>query len=116
MSSLGVAIVTGAAQGLGRAISLRLASDGFDVVINDIESNKANLATVHAEITAKGRRTAEIVADVTDEAQVKAMIDRVVRELGGLDVMIANAGTCRVGTLLETDLDNWDSNFAVSVK
>lgn len=87
MSSLGVAIVTGAAQGIGRAISLRLADDGFDVAVNDIQTNKANLETVRAEIAAKGRRTTEIVADVTDEAQVKAMVHDVVRELGGLDVV-----------------------------
>ncbi|KAH0828742.1 hypothetical protein J3R83DRAFT_3165 [Lanmaoa asiatica] len=116
MSSLGVAIVTGAAQGIGRAISLRLADDGFDVAINDVQSNKDNLEAVRTEIAAKGRRTTQIVADVTDEAQVKAMIDVVVRELGRLDVMIANAGICRVGTLLETDLDNLDANFGVSVK
>ncbi|KAH0826109.1 NAD(P)-binding protein [Lanmaoa asiatica] len=116
MSSSGIAIVTGAAQGIGRAISLRLADDGFDVAINDIQSNKANLEAVSAEIAAKGRRTTRIIADVTDEAQVKGMIDDVVRELGGLDAMIANAGICRVGTLLETDLDNWDANFAVNVK
>ncbi|KIJ62323.1 hypothetical protein HYDPIDRAFT_94665 [Hydnomerulius pinastri MD-312] len=116
MSSLGIAIVTGAAQGIGRAISLRLADDGFDVAVNDIPANKENLETVSLEIAAKGRRTCQLVADVTDEEQVKGMINDVVKQLGGLDVMIANAGICRVGTLLDTTLDNWESNFAVSVK
>ena len=87
MTSLGIAIVTGAAQGIGRAISLRLADDGFDVAINDIQSNKANLEAVGAEIAAKGRRTTLIIADVTDEGEVKGMIDQVVQELGGLDVV-----------------------------
>ena len=87
MTSLGIAIVTGAAQGIGRAISLRLADDGFDVAINDIQSNKANLEAVGAEIAAKGRRTTLIIADVRDEGEVKGMIDQVVKELGGLDVV-----------------------------
>jgi len=118
-----VALVTGAAQGIGRAISLRLAADGFDVAVNDVASNQANLDAVLAEIVAfnnkdkdTGRRAIRIVADVTEENQVKDMIDTVVRELGGLDAMIANAGICRVGTLLETNLDDLDANFAVSVK
>ncbi|KAF9223082.1 NAD(P)-binding protein [Gyrodon lividus] len=116
MSSLGVAIVTGAAQGIGRAISLRLADDGFDVVVNDILLNKENLDAVISEIAAKGRKACQIIADVTDEGQVKGMIDDVVRQLGGLDVMVANAGICRVGTLLDTTVENWEANFAVSVK
>lgn len=90
MSALGpIAIVTGAAQGIGRAISLRLTDDGFRVVINDLESNRANLEAVGAEIAAKGRPTMQIAADVSDEAQVKAMVDDVVRGLGGLDVVRA---------------------------
>ena len=87
--SLGIAIVTGAAQGIGRAISLRLASDGFDVAINDIEANKHNLDTLAAEIVAKGRRTMCVVADVRKEDEVQAMIERVVGELGGLDAVRA---------------------------
>lgn len=87
MTALGIAIVTGAGQGIGRAIALRLADDGFDVAINDIQSNRANLEGVEAEIVAKGRRTALVLADVTNEEEVKGMIDQVVRELGGLDVV-----------------------------
>ena len=87
MSSKGTALVTGAAQGIGEAIALRLADDGFDVAVNDIASKKEELDKLAAAITQKGRRTVAILADVSAEEEVKAMIDTVVKELGGLDVV-----------------------------
>ena len=87
-ASKGVALVTGAGQGIGRAIALRLADD-FDVAVNDIPSNVQALDSVVAEITAKGRKSFPVLADVSVEDQVKNMIDSVVGELGGLDVVRA---------------------------
>lgn len=87
MSSKGIALVTGAAQGIGRGIALRLAKDGFGVVVNDIRANKQNLDNVSEEIRSHGRRTAQIIADVSVESEVKRMVDTVVTELGGLDVV-----------------------------
>lgn len=83
----GVALVTGSARGIGRAISLRLADDGFDVAVNDIPANQPALDGLVAEIRAKGRRSCTLLADVTQEAQVREMVESVVRELGGLDVV-----------------------------
>ncbi|KAI9573046.1 hypothetical protein HD554DRAFT_2013506 [Boletus coccyginus] len=111
--------MTSAAQGIDRAISLRLSSDGSDVAINDIQSNKVNLDAVGAEITTKGRGTMQILADVSDEVLAKGTIDHLVEVLGGLDVVrtvITNAGNCRVDTLLDTDLDNRDANVVVIAK
>lgn len=82
-----IALVTGAGQGIGRAIALRLAEDGFDVAVNDIISNQPNLETLVKEIMAHGRRAIHIIADVSQEEQVKAMIQTVVKELGSLDVV-----------------------------
>ncbi|KAJ6564649.1 hypothetical protein B0H19DRAFT_942453 [Mycena capillaripes] len=106
MSSKGVALVTGAAQGIGKSIALRLAEDGYDVAVNDISSNSEKLDVVVAEIQAKGRKGAKCVADVSQDEQVKGMVEQVVEELGGLDAMIANAGV--VGKLVPITEHEWD--------
>lgn len=85
--SKGVALVTGSGQGIGRAISLRLADDGFDIAVNDIPSNQHNLESLVKEIESKGRKSTIVVADVSQEDQVKAMVEATVKNLGGLDVV-----------------------------
>jgi enoyl-[acyl-carrier-protein] reductase (NADH) len=82
-----VALITGAGQGIGKGIALRLADDGLDVAINDIASKEAELSVVAEEIRSKGRRVYVATADVSEEDQVKTMIENVVKELGGLDVV-----------------------------
>jgi NAD(P)-dependent dehydrogenase (short-subunit alcohol dehydrogenase family) len=84
-----VALITGAGQGIGKGIALRLADDGLDIAINDIASKEAELAIVAEDIRSKGRRVYVATADVSEEDQVKTMIDNVVKELGGLDVVSA---------------------------
>ena len=85
--STGVALVTGSAQGIGRAISLRLAADGFDVAVNDVPKNQKALESLAEEITAKGRKSCVVIADVSKEAEVKEMVAKAVKDLGGLDVV-----------------------------
>lgn len=82
-----IALVTGAAQGIGRAIAIRLAEDGFDVAINDLEPKKDLLEGLLNEISTQGCRPCVVCADVSVEAQVKDMVDTVVETLGGLDVV-----------------------------
>lgn len=82
-----VAIVTGAAQGIGRAIALRLASDGLDVALNDISSKSEALAAVAVELEALGRKALVVTADVSKEEEVKSLVQTVIQTLGRLDVV-----------------------------
>ncbi len=82
-----VAIVTGAALGLGRAIALRLAADGLHVVVNDLPKQKDNLEALVKEIEATGSRAAPFIADVTVEENVKNLVAFAVSTFGGLDVV-----------------------------
>jgi NAD(P)-dependent dehydrogenase (short-subunit alcohol dehydrogenase family) len=96
-----VALVTGAARGLGRAYALRLAQLGADVVINDINLHAARqyneelaegAATVSDEIVQLGRRSSGIVADVTNPVAVNVMVEQIIDEYGRLDILVNNAG------------------------
>jgi len=81
------AIVTGAANGIGRTIALRLASNGFNVAMCDISSQEAALKSLQGEIEAKGRKAIAMVADVSVEKEVNDFVSTVVSEFGGLDVV-----------------------------
>ena len=82
-----VAIVTGGAQGIGKAIALRLAADGFDICVDDVASKTHLLKEVVAEIQQLGRKAIALPYDVTREQEVKEMVEKTVTELGGLDVV-----------------------------
>lgn len=94
-----VALVTGGGQGIGRAIALRLAQDGADVGIADLNEEAAN--TVAEEIRALGRRSVVTRTDVGDRDQVFAAVEATARELGGFDIMVNNAGIAQVQPLEE---------------
>ena len=86
-TSTRVALVTGAAQGIGRSIALRLAEDGLDLAVNDISSKTSALNEVVKEIQSKGRQAVAVPADVSSEKEVEAMVSNAVASLGGLDVV-----------------------------
>ena len=81
-----VALVTGGARGIGRAIALRLAEDGLDVAINDLPDTP-ELDDVSREIESKGRRSLAVPGDVSLEAEVEKIIQQVVEKLGSLDIV-----------------------------
>ncbi|BEJ15994.1 hypothetical protein CspHIS471_0505990 [Cutaneotrichosporon sp. HIS471] len=110
-----VAIVTGAAQGIGAAIADRLARDGFDVVIADLKDADAKAAAVAKECEAAGARVAVIPVDVRSEEDVTALVAGAVDKLGRVDVMVANAGIGPPVDFLETTTktmnDLWEINI-----
>ncbi|EMD38044.1 hypothetical protein CERSUDRAFT_104668 [Gelatoporia subvermispora B] len=111
-----VALITGAGQGIGRAISLRLARDGYHTALNDIASNSEALEETARLIRDHHKRNAiTINADVSKEDDVEKIVDRTVRELGGLDVMVANAGVALLEAFVDSTLSLWEKTMAVNV-
>jgi meso-butanediol dehydrogenase / (S,S)-butanediol dehydrogenase / diacetyl reductase len=108
------AVVTGGAQGIGRAISLRLAEDGAAVLVADL--NDEGAARVAAEITAAGGRAAGMHVDVASAESTSRLVEETVRQFGRLDVMVANAGIMQVKPFLDLTVDDWDRMFAVNVR
>jgi rhamnulose-1-phosphate aldolase/alcohol dehydrogenase len=108
-----VALVTGAASGIGKAIATRLAAEGACVVIADLDLAKARAAAaeIGSEDVAIG-----VQANVTDEAQVQASVDAAVLAFGGLDLVVNNAGLSLSKSLLETTVADWDLQHNVMAK
>ncbi|KAI0648306.1 NAD-P-binding protein [Trametes meyenii] len=111
-----IAIVTGAAQGIGEGIALRFAHDGLDVVVVDLPQARERVDEVVRAIRATGRRALGIFADVSVEADVIAMVDKTVEALGGVDVMVANAGIFSFNPITEVTVEDFDSVMAVNVR
>ena len=101
-----VAIVTGAARGIGAATALRLAQDGFAVAVIDLQEDDAR-GTVEA-IAAAGGRALAVGADVSDSAQVEAAVERIATELGAPTVLVNNAGVLRDNMLFKMSDSDWD--------
>jgi NAD(P)-dependent dehydrogenase (short-subunit alcohol dehydrogenase family) len=100
-----IAIVTGAAAGIGRATALALAREGACVVATDIEENGAR--SVVAEMASSCRRHMGLTHDVGDEASWQGIVDAVLDEFGRLDILVNNAGIGISQSLLDTSLANW---------
>ena len=100
-----VAIVSGGAAGIGKAIALSLADAGADVVVGDIQDAKAQ--AVANGIRAKGRRALAVHCDVCDSGQVDAMVTQAVTELGRLDIMVNNAAIISQGVFWELSDEQW---------
>ncbi|KAF8836787.1 acetoin reductase family protein [Paxillus ammoniavirescens] len=114
--SKGIALITGSAQGIGRGIALRLAKDGYDIALNDIPSKYNQLRAVADDIDKNGRKALVLPADVTVEEQVRGMVQEVATELGGLDVMVANAGVGQVLPLTSTGLAEWEQVMTINAR
>jgi meso-butanediol dehydrogenase/(S,S)-butanediol dehydrogenase/diacetyl reductase len=109
-----VALVTGAGQGIGRAIALRLANDGFNVAIADIEPQREKGEGVVTEIEALGRKSVFVAADVSKKDEVSAAVDNAAEALGGFDVIVNNAGIAQIKPVLEITEEELNQIFSVN--
>lgn len=108
-----VALVTGAARGIGRGIALRLARDGADVALVDVRPD--GMDDVAAEIAAIGCKATVFVADVSDRDQVFAAVDHAAATLGGFDIMVNNAGIALVGPIQDVTPQQLEKLWAINV-
>lgn len=109
-----VALITGAGQGIGRAVALRLAKDGADIALVDVKDDK--LTAVADEVKAAGRKATTFVADVTKRDQVYAAVDHAEKELGGFDIIVNNAGIAQVQALLDVTPEEVEKILKVNVE
>jgi len=110
-----VAVITGAASGIGRASALRFSKEGAAVVISDL--NVAGGAAVAHECIAADGRAAFIKTDVSEESDIKAAVDLAVEKFGRLDIIFNNAGVGgATGPIEETTVENWDRTQAILVR
>ena len=109
-----VVLITGAGQGIGRAIALRLATHGADIAIVDV--NDATTNAVAEEVSKLGRNATTFKADVSKREDVYAAIDHAEKELGGFDVMINNAGIAQVQPLADVTPEEVDQILKVNVE
>jgi NAD(P)-dependent dehydrogenase (short-subunit alcohol dehydrogenase family) len=110
-----VAVVTGAQQGIGRAMALAFAREGADVVVNYLD-DAAAAEQVAKEVRARGVRALVVRADVAHVAQGQALVARAVKELGGVDVLVNNAGVYPRSPFLELSEREWDHVLDVNLK
>ncbi len=109
-----IAIVTGGARGIGAAIATRLAADGYDIAVLDLDTDSCR-QTVHA-VESLGRRALAVAADVSDEDAVRHGVAAVVADLGAPTVLINNAGVIRDRTLAKMSLADWDIVLNVNLR
>jgi len=109
-----VALVTGAAQGIGKAVALLLARNGADIAVSDINLEKA--AETAKEIEAMGRKAMAIKVDVANSGDVERMVQTILERFGQIDVLVNNAGIARDKLILRMTEEDWDAVLDINLK
>jgi 3-oxoacyl-[acyl-carrier protein] reductase len=109
-----IAVVTGAGRGIGRAIALKFANEGADVVV--VSRTQENSEKVAAEIRALGRKAWAFAVDVSDSAAVGAAAEKILAEAGKVDILVNNAGVTRDGLLMRMSDADWDTVLNTNLK
>jgi 3-oxoacyl-[acyl-carrier protein] reductase len=111
-----VAIVTGSARGIGKAIALRLAEAGADIVVNDIAAAAEVLEQTANDIRALGHKALAVTADVSSAADVTRMIEAAVTTMGKVDILVNNAGVTRDQLIMRMTDEEWDTVLNIDLK
>lgn len=109
-----IAVVTGAGRGIGRAIALKFAAEGADVVC--VSRTAENSEKVAAEVRALGRKAWAYAVDVADVAAVEAAAEKILAECGRVDILVNNAGVTRDGLLMRMSGEDWDAVLDTNLK
>ena len=110
----GIAVVTGAGRGIGRALALELADRGLDVAV--LGRGEDGITSAAAEVARRGRRALPIVCDVSRSDELDSAVQRVFRELGTPGVVVPNAGVVYRKSILDTSEAEWDEQLDVNLK
>ena len=110
-----VALITGAARGIGKAIALRFASEGADIAFTDLIINEAAEETV-AEIAAFGHKVKAYASNAADFEATQKVVDEIAAEFGHIDILVNNAGITKDGLVMRMSEQQWDAVIAVNMK
>ena len=110
-----VALVTGAARGIGKAIALKFAEEGADVAFTDLVINEAAEETV-SEIAAYGHKVKAYASNAAKFDETQAVVEEIVKEFGRIDILVNNAGITKDGLVMRMSEEQWDAVIAVNLK
>lgn len=110
------ALITGASRGIGRAIALGFAWRGYDLALNDVAAQDAELQAVAKAARGMGRRCVTAIADVSAPDECRRAVAEAIEGLGHIDALVNNAGILRLATIEEMTPDLWDRTFAVNTR
>lgn len=113
---MATALITGSARGIGAAIALRLAKDGYNIALNDINDKMFEDNDIVEKIKAQGVEAEVFICDVSDYAQVEATVKAVKERFGSIDVLVNNAGITRDGLMARMSEEQYDTVIAVNQK